>query len=135
MSSWYVWSNLGMYPETPGSDTLALGSPVFPLAQVHLANGKTLTITAPKAAANAPYVQGLTVNGAAWDKPWTTFSRVTTGPTSNFDLGTTPNTTWGTDPGAAPPSDGTGQSAGLRLDQPDRRHRAARAVAGDRESP
>lgn len=110
MSSWYVWSNLGMYPETPGSDTLAFGSPVFPLTQIHLANGKTLTITAPKAAANAPYVQSLTVNGAAWTKPWTTYARLTSGPSLNFDLGTTPNTSWGTDPSAAPPSDGTGQT-------------------------
>ena len=36
MSSWYVWSALGMYPETPGTDTLTLGSPAFPRAQVDL---------------------------------------------------------------------------------------------------
>ena len=30
MSSWYVWSALGAYPETPGSADVALGSPLFP---------------------------------------------------------------------------------------------------------
>ena len=30
MSSWYVWSELGMYPETPGTDTLALRQPGLP---------------------------------------------------------------------------------------------------------
>jgi putative alpha-1,2-mannosidase len=29
MSAWYVWSALGMFPETPGTPTLALGSPMF----------------------------------------------------------------------------------------------------------
>jgi predicted alpha-1,2-mannosidase len=37
MSSWFVWSNLGLYPEVPGTDTLVVGSPVFPHAVVHLA--------------------------------------------------------------------------------------------------
>ncbi len=110
MSSWYVWSNLGMYPETPGTQHLALGSPVFPLAEVHLANGKTLTITAPNAAANAPYVHGLTVNGKASDKPWTTWDAIAKGPTLNFDLGKTADTSWGTAAADAPPSDGTGES-------------------------
>ena len=29
MSAWYVWSALGMFPETPGTSDLALGSPLF----------------------------------------------------------------------------------------------------------
>ncbi|MGH8960099.1 MAG: GH92 family glycosyl hydrolase [Jatrophihabitantaceae bacterium] len=110
MSSWYVWSNLGLYPETPGAGTLAIGSPTFPLTEVHLANGKTLTITAPKAAAGTPYVQSLSVNGKSWDKPWTTYTRIANGPSMDYDLGTTPNTSWGTAASAAPPSDRTGES-------------------------
>ncbi|WP_375492809.1 GH92 family glycosyl hydrolase [uncultured Jatrophihabitans sp.] len=110
MSSWYVWSNLGMYPETPGTATLAMGSPTFPLTEVHLANGKTLTITAPNAAPNAPYVHGLSINGKASSKPWTTWSTLDKGPTMNVDLGTTADTSWGTAAADAPPSDGTGES-------------------------
>lgn len=34
MSAWYVWSALGMYPVTPGSDQLILGTPLFDLVQV-----------------------------------------------------------------------------------------------------
>lgn len=110
MSSWYVWSELGLYPSTPGTQTLVIGSPVFPLAQVHQANGKTTTITAANAATNAPYVQGMTINGKANAKPWTTFTKLTKGASLDFDLGTAPNTTWGTAASAAPPSDGTGQT-------------------------
>jgi predicted alpha-1,2-mannosidase len=29
-SAWYVWAALGMYPATPGADTLALHGPAFP---------------------------------------------------------------------------------------------------------
>ena len=34
MSSWYVWSSLGMYPETPGTPVLALGAPIFSRARL-----------------------------------------------------------------------------------------------------
>jgi hypothetical protein len=34
MSAWYVWSALGMYPVTPGSDQLILGTPMFDRATV-----------------------------------------------------------------------------------------------------
>lgn len=109
MSSWYVWSELGMYPETPGTDTLVLGSPVFPTAKVTLGNGRTVTINAPAAATGSPYVQGLKVNGAAWNKPWTSFSKLSGGATLDYTLAATPNTSWGSAAADAPPSDSTGQ--------------------------
>ena len=40
MSSWYVFSALGLYPEIPGVAGFVIGSPVFPKATIHLANGK-----------------------------------------------------------------------------------------------
>lgn len=45
LSSWYVWSALGLYPDLPGKADLALGAPLFPKARVHLRHGSTLTIT------------------------------------------------------------------------------------------
>ena len=44
-SAWYVFSALGLYPVCPGSGQYALGSPLFPKAEVSLHGGKTLTIT------------------------------------------------------------------------------------------
>ena len=44
MSSWYVFSALGMYPELPGSDVLVLDSPLFPKAVLHLQNGDVTII-------------------------------------------------------------------------------------------
>jgi predicted alpha-1,2-mannosidase len=108
MSSWYVWSSLGMYPETPGTDTLALGSPAFPVAQVTLGNGKTVSINAPQAAPDAPYVQALNVKGKAWNDSWLSFGQFEKARTLDYSLNTVPNTSWASSADAAPPSDTIG---------------------------
>src|SRR5207302_3562588 len=38
-SAWFVFSALGLFPAVPGVGGLAIGSPMFPDAVVHLANG------------------------------------------------------------------------------------------------
>ncbi len=108
MSSWYVWSELGMYPETPGTDTLVLGSPAFPVAQVSLDGGKAVRINAPQAAPDAPYVQSLNVKGKAWNTSWLTYQQFKGAGTLDYTLGTQPNTSWASGPSAVPPSDTTG---------------------------
>ncbi|MFF2510093.1 lectin [Streptomyces sp. NPDC058086] len=108
MSSWYVWSELGMYPETPGTDTLALGSPAFPVAKVTFGNGKSVQINAPQAAPDAPYVQSLDVKGKEWNTSWLTYQQFAGAGTVDFTLGTEPDKSWASDPSAAPPSDTTG---------------------------
>jgi hypothetical protein len=113
MSSWYVWAALGMFPETPGTSTLALGSPLFPRAVVHMGNGRTLTINAPQAAAGTPYVQSLTLNGSAWQKNYLSAAQYANGATLDYDLGTTPDTTRGTAPQDAPPSYTQGEAAAI----------------------
>src|SRR4029077_10133277 len=46
LSSWYVFGALGLYPEVPGVDVLAIGSPLFRQATVRLAGGRKLRIVA-----------------------------------------------------------------------------------------
>jgi putative alpha-1,2-mannosidase len=84
---------------------------VFPTAVIHLDNGRsiTITITAPHAAPDAPYVHGLTVNGVVHNQPWLTFGQLAHGASLDYDLATTPDTTWGAAASAAPPSDGYGE--------------------------
>jgi hypothetical protein len=113
MSSWLVFSGLGAYPETPGSATVALGSPEFTNIAIHLGNGKTITETAPKAADDAPYVQSMTVNGNAWNKAYLPASLFSKGGTVNWALGTTPSTTFASGAKAAPPSDESGMLPAL----------------------
>ncbi len=104
MSSWYVWSALGMYPETPGTADLALGSPMFTQAAVTLPSGNTLTVNGSGAADNAPYVQSATWNGSAWNNAYAPTTAVTSGGTLGFTLGTTANTSWASGGSSAPPS-------------------------------
>ena len=104
MSAWYVWSALGMFPETPGTSDLALGSPLFTQAVVTLPSGRTLTINGNGAADNAPYVQSAAWNGTAWDNAYAPTSAITAGGTLDFTLGTSANTSWATAATAAPPS-------------------------------
>ncbi|WP_235002525.1 lectin [Actinacidiphila paucisporea] len=118
MSSWYVWSSLGMYPQTPGTDTLALGSPAFPVAKVTFGNGKQVTVNAPQAAPDAPYVQALDVKGKEWNTAWLTFDQFRTAKTLDFALSTQPSTSWASGPDAAPPSDTTGSGRVLAATGP-----------------
>jgi predicted alpha-1,2-mannosidase len=107
LSSWYVWAALGLYPLTPGSSDLVIASPIFPSATIHLAQGKTLTLTAP--GAPAVYVDSMEVATGSdkpepWNQTWLPGSILHTGGVVGFTLGTMGNTTWGTGAGAAPPS-------------------------------
>lgn len=69
MSSWYVWAALGLYPLYPGRAELVLGSPLFEKAVIGRPGGR-VTIDAKGAAADAPYVTALTLDGKPWTKPW-----------------------------------------------------------------
>lgn len=105
MSAWYVWSALGLYPETPGTADLAIGSPLFTQAVVSVGSaGKTLTINAPAAADASPYVHSLTVNGASSSLAYLPAADVLSGTTLAFTLGSSADTSWASAAADAPPS-------------------------------
>ena len=103
ISSWYVFSALGFFPEIPGVAGFALGSPLFPKATLHLDNNVTLEIIGNHASPENCYVRGLEVNGKKWESPWLPWSTISAGGTMRFELQDQP-TAWGTDPGQAPPA-------------------------------
>jgi putative alpha-1,2-mannosidase len=70
---------------------------------IHLPNGD-VTITGNGAAKDVPYVQDLSVNGQAWNKPWLRFSDISHGGSLVFNLSTNANPKWGSDLSVAPPS-------------------------------
>lgn len=63
MSAWYIFSALGFYPATPGSNEYALGSPLVKKATLNLENGNTLIISTENQAKENVYVSKLTING------------------------------------------------------------------------
>jgi predicted alpha-1,2-mannosidase len=104
MSAWFVWSALGLYPMTPGTSTLALGSPLFPRAVITLPSGHTLTIVGKGAADPAPYVQAASWNGDTWDKAYAPALAITQGGTLSYTLGILPDRAWASEASSAPPS-------------------------------
>jgi len=110
MSSWYVFSALGVYPAIPGVGGFALDSPLFPKAVLHLGNGKVATIVGRNAALSNPYVQNLSVNSMPYERTWVPYDTFSRGATLQFNLSTTPNKQWGTKPEDAPPSFTNGMS-------------------------
>ncbi|AOR31517.1 alpha-mannosidase [Streptomyces fodineus] len=102
MSSWYVFSALGMYPQVPSRAELALASPLFERVEISRPQGNDISIRAAGAAADAPYIQSLKVNGRTSDRPWLPASFVSDGGRLDYTLSTTPDRTWGTD--SPPPS-------------------------------
>jgi predicted alpha-1,2-mannosidase len=103
-SSWSIWAMLGLYPEIPGVAGLTIGSPIFPRAVLHRGDGNDLTLVASGAAADAPYVQDLAVNGRGWDRAWLELSDIAGASELDFTLGTQPARDWAARAGAEPPS-------------------------------
>jgi predicted alpha-1,2-mannosidase len=110
MSSWLVWADLGFYPETAGTPVLAISSPLFTQATVHLPSGNALLIKADGAGDTSPFVTSLSVNGTATSQ--TSFSAddlLTAGGEMHYTLSSVPDTSWGTAAADAPPSYTDGQ--------------------------
>ena len=104
MSAWYVFSSIGLYPQNPSRAELVLGSPLFPSVTVTPNGGKAVTVKADGASASVKYIHGLKVNGVASSKTFLPESLVRDGGTVEVDMSATPDTSWGTAPGDAPPS-------------------------------
>jgi len=103
MSSWYVWSALGLYPLYPGRADLVIGSPLFTEAVITRPGAK-IVVRARGAAMDAPYVQSLQVDGKVSTASWLPASFVQRGGTLDFELGSTKNEQWGAQD--VPPSHG-----------------------------
>jgi predicted alpha-1,2-mannosidase len=102
-SAWFLFSALGFYPLQMGNSTYAIGSPLFTKVTVNLENGKKLVVNAPKNNARNIYVQGLKVNGKAYDKSYLPHDVLAKGGTLDFDMGPNPSK-WATGADAVPPS-------------------------------
>ena len=95
MTSFVVWSCLGLYPVTPGSAEYAVGSPVFPEAVVNLPGGKTFEIVAKGASEDNKYIQSATLNGKPFTRPFLSHDELAKGGKLVFVMGNQPNKEWG----------------------------------------
>lgn len=103
MSAWYIWCALGLYPQNPAVRMLDLGSPLFRYARIDSPQGLRIVIRARRAAPNRPYVHGLRVDGALYQRTWVALPRK--GALHlDFRVGSRPDRSWGSAPADAPPS-------------------------------
>jgi predicted alpha-1,2-mannosidase len=103
LSSWYVFSALGLYPLQSGTAGYVVGSPLFSDATIHLANGKSLTIDAANNSTSNVYVQSLTLNGNPVSATHLSQSQLADGGVLRFTMGSKPSS-WGSAASDAPAS-------------------------------
>jgi predicted alpha-1,2-mannosidase len=99
LSSWYLWSSFGLYP-VAGQPLYLIGSPVFPRTVLHVAEGKSFTISAVGTSDAALYVQSATLNGRPLQRAWLKHDEVVAGGELRLQMGLRP-ARWDTEP---PPS-------------------------------
>jgi predicted alpha-1,2-mannosidase len=94
MSAWYVFTALGFYPVTPASDEYAIGRPFVDRAVLHLAHGKTFTVTAAPLDDAHPYVGTVTLDGRPLDQPFLHHAQILAGGELHFTMQAEPGN-WG----------------------------------------
>ena len=101
-SAWYVFSALGFYPVCPASDQYVLGTPLFKSVNLHLDNGKTVSIKANNNSSENFYVKNLNVNGRPYSKNYVTNGDLLKGIKMDYTMDSKPNTARGTADSDAP---------------------------------
>jgi predicted alpha-1,2-mannosidase len=101
-SAWYVFSSLGFYPVTPGTDQYVFGSPLFNKVTLNFDNGKRLVIEAPENSKENIYVKGIKLNGKTVDRNYIKHSELNKGGKLVFKMGSGPDKERGTKESAYP---------------------------------
>ncbi|CAL1521643.1 GH92 family glycosyl hydrolase [Chitinophaga sp. MM2321] len=101
-SAWYVFSAMGFYPVTPGTQQYVLGAPLFSRLTMTLEDGKKMVIDAPGNSDKNLYVQSASLNGQAYTKNWISHQDLQKGGKLVFKMGATPEKSRGTQPSAFP---------------------------------
>lgn len=101
-SAWYIMSALGFYTVCPGTDQYVLGAPLYKKAKIHLANGKTVELSAPANSDENRYIKSLSINGKAYGKNYVTHDQLLRGARLQYQMSSKPNMRRGTQPAAYP---------------------------------
>ena len=96
MSSWYVWSALGIYSVCPGTDEYVLGSPKFRKATITMEDGKKFVIEAKGNSKDNVYIQNATLNGKRHTRNYIHYSDIVNGGVLELQMGNQPEKTRGT---------------------------------------
>ncbi|WP_346860856.1 GH92 family glycosyl hydrolase [uncultured Draconibacterium sp.] len=95
MSSFVVFSAMGFYPVTPGSQQYSIGSPMFENVSVDLGNDIIFEIEAYNASDENKYIQSAMLNGVPLNVPWISHEAIAKGGKLTFEMGPKANKEWG----------------------------------------
>ncbi|MDB4036544.1 GH92 family glycosyl hydrolase [Polaribacter sp.] len=95
MSAWYIFSSLGFYPVTPGSNQYIIGAPLFEKATINLENGKSFTVQANNQSEENKYIQSVKLNGENYAFSFINHTDIINGGSLVFEM-TDTQTNWGT---------------------------------------
>jgi putative alpha-1,2-mannosidase len=97
MSAWYIFSCLGFYPVTPGSDVYAIGTPKFPKMTLYFDpehRDRKFEIIAHHVSPLNLYIQSATLNGKKLDSPFIHHQDIEAGGQLVFEMGPFPKKNW-----------------------------------------
>ncbi len=101
-SAWYVFSALGFYPVTPGTDEYVFGSPLFDRVILTFEDGKRFVVDAPGNSRKNVYVNSISLNGKSFRKNYITHYELQRGGKLTFNMSAEPNRKRGTEKSAFP---------------------------------
>lgn len=90
MSAWYLFSVMGFYPVTPGSNEFAVGAPQFPQIKMKLqvdGKEKILTITSKNLSEENQYVQSLFLDNKKIQTPFINYFDLIRADQVTFEMG------------------------------------------------
>lgn len=91
MSGWYIFSSLGFYPVTPGSNEFVIGMPLVKQATLHLSNGNTLSIQASPNQVQQVFIDAIYYNHTLHENTYFTYQQLMNGGTIDYRLGIVPH--------------------------------------------
>ncbi|HMA61182.1 MAG TPA: glycoside hydrolase domain-containing protein, partial [bacterium] len=94
MSAWYIFSSMGFYPVTPGSDYYVIGAPMFKKVRIPLYNGNTVLISAENLSNKNKYIEELYINNEPWKKSYINHKTLMEGCEIRFIMTDQPNKAW-----------------------------------------
>jgi predicted alpha-1,2-mannosidase len=79
MSAWYIFSSLGFYPVTPGSNHYVIGYPIFKESSIKFENGNSFKIITEGNQAENFYLDRIELNGVPINRLWISYEEMVAG--------------------------------------------------------
>ncbi len=102
MSAWYIFSALGFYPVTPGSNEYVIGSPSIDEAIINLENGKDFKIISENLSEKNIYIKEIILNGKKINRNYITHQELINGGELKFIMSNKPDKSRAVDKNSVP---------------------------------